>query len=91
MLDPHTRAAKTTDHRSALSISTPLVRRLAVGHLGLCTWLLINGDTNMSVSFHLSIMQHTNLIKGYQRVLEIEIEEESEVELLASTEGGQTP
>lgn len=31
-----------------------------MGRLGLCTWLLINGDVNMSVSFHSSIMQHTN-------------------------------
>lgn len=60
MLGPRTRAVKTTDHRNALSTNILLVRRLGVGRLGLCIWLLINGGMNMSVSSQLSIMQHAN-------------------------------
>lgn len=52
MLDHHTRAAKMMDRRSAPLTSTLLAKRLDVGRLGLCTWLLINGDMNMCVLVH---------------------------------------
>lgn len=53
--DHHTRAAKMMDQLSALSINIPSVMRLDVGHLELCTRLLINGVMNTCVSLLLGL------------------------------------